>query len=300
MYLSDYSKLIKKEEIDITKLEYSFRYWREMLFEKCVRMFEWKGLPFPQKEIEIRLILQGFCGVVKDTRKGIMCATGSMSGVTQYWDEFLNFTYAAPTAEGGTLPINKTAVIVDNTTLRNPMTPLIDRYASLIAHSEVSLKVALVNLRETNAFSASDQSVAASIKTYHKKMYEGDLDVIVDTSLIDGIKNVNDTSRSSFGVMDCIDARNELLRAFYNEIGVRYTRDKKERMIESEVSNDTQMLLLNINDMLARRKESAEKMNSVLGLNVSVDLSPEFKMITQDSVPTSERERGAVDESTGI
>lgn len=287
MYLSDYSKLAKKEEVEITKIEKSFAYWREMLFEKCVRMFEWKGLPFPQKEIEIRLILQGFCGVVKDSRKGIMCASGSMSGVTQYWDEFLNFTYAAPTAKGGTLPINELAVIVDNTTLRNPLTPLIDRYASLIAHSEVSLKVALVNLRETNAFSASDQSVAASIKTYHAKMYEGDMDVIVDTSLIDGIKNVNDTSRSSFGVMDCIDARNELLRAFYNEIGVRYTRDKKERMIESEVSNDTQMLLLNINDMLARRKEAAEKMNSVLKMSVSVDLSPEFKMITQDVVPTS-------------
>lgn len=291
MYLSDYSKLAKKEEVEITKIEKSFSYWREMLFEKCVRMFEWKGLPFPQKEIEIRLILQGFCGVVKDSRKGIMCASGSMNGVTQYWDEFLNFTYAAPTAKGGTLPINKLAVIVDNTTLRNPLTPLIDRYASLIAHSEVSLKVALVNLRETNAFSASDQSVAASIKTYHTKMYEGDMDVIVDTSLIDGIKNVNDTSRSSFGVMDCIDARNELLRAFYNEIGVRYTRDKKERMIESEVSNDTQMLLLNINDMLARRKEAAEKMNSVLKMNVTVDLSPEFKMITQDAIPTSELER---------
>lgn len=291
MYLSDYSKLAKKEEVEITKIEKSFSYWREMLFEKCVRMFEWKGLPFPQKEIEIRLILQGFCGVVKDSRKGIMCASGSMNGVTQYWDEFLNFTYAAPTAKGGTLPINKLAVIVDNTTLRNPLTPLIDRYASLIAHSEVSLKVALVNLRETNAFSASDQSVAASIKAYHTKMYEGDMDVIVDTSLIDGIKNVNDTSRSSFGVMDCIDARNELLRAFYNEIGVRYTRDKKERMIESEVSNDTQMLLLNINDMLARRKEAAEKMNSVLKMNVTVDLSPEFKMITQDTIPTSELER---------
>lgn len=297
MYLSDYSKLAKKEEIEITKLDCSFSYWREMLFEKCVRMFVWKGLPFPQKEIEIRLILQGFCGVVKDARRGIMCATGSMSGVTQYWDEFLNFTYAAPTAAGGTLPIGKTAVIVDNTTLRNPLTPLIDRYASLISHSEVSLKVALVNLRETNAFSASDQSVAESIKAYHKKMYNGNLDVIVDTSLIDGIKNVNDVSRSSFGVMDCIDARNELLRAFYNEIGVRYTRDKKERMIESEVSNDTQMLLLNINDMLARRKEAAKKMNSILEMNVSVDLSPEFKIIEQDSVPTSERERSVANES---
>lgn len=296
MFLSDYSKSVQKEELEITKLDCSFQYWREMLFEKCVRMFVWKGLPFPQKEIEIRLILQGFCGVVKDARRGIMCATGSMSGVTQYWDEFLNFTYAAPTAAGGTLPIGKTAIIVDNTTLRNPLTPLIDRYASLIAHSEISLKVALVNLRETNAFSASDQSVAASIKTYHKKMYEGNLDVIVDTSLIDGIKNVNDVSRSSFGVMDCIDARNELLRAFYNEIGVRYTRDKKERMIESEVSNDTQMLLLNINDMLARRQEAARKM-STLGINVSVGLAPEFKMIMQDSVPTSERERSTANES---
>ena len=79
--------------------------------------------------------------------------------------------------------------------------------------------------------------------------------------------------------MDCIDARNELLRMFYNEIGVRYNRDKKERMIESEVENDEQMLLLNINDMLKQRQNACKEINNIFGRNISVKLSPEFEII---------------------
>lgn len=287
MYLADYdAKSVRKTEKEIGMIDYSFAYWKEMLFEKCVRIFKWKGLPFPQKEIETRLILSGFCGVVNDRLKGIMCATGSMSGVTQYYDEFTTFTYSAPTAYGGNLGIGDKAIIVDNTTLRNALFPLICRYASLIAHSEVSLKVALVNLRETNAFASSDQSTANSIQAFHDSMYAGKLDSIIDDSLVGSIQNLNQTSGRTSTVMDCIDARNELLRAFFNEIGVRYTRDKKERMIESEVANDDQMLLLNINDMLAHRKDACEKMNRAFGLHTSVDLSEEFKLLDSSDVGT--------------
>ena len=69
------------------------------------------------------------------------------------------------------------------------------------------------------------------------------------------------------------------LRMFFNEIGVRYNRDKKERMIESEVENDEQMLLLNINDMLKQRKKACDEINMIFNRNISVKLSPEFKII---------------------
>ena len=67
--------------------------------------------------------------------------------------------------------------------------------------------------------------------------------------------------------MDCIDARNELLRMFYNDIGVRFTKDKKERMIESEVSSDNQMLLFNISDMLHQWEKASAEINKLFNLN---------------------------------
>lgn len=291
MYLKEYG-LSRKKENEILKIDKSYQYWIDTLFEKCVKIFRWNGLPnnIPQKEIETRLILNGFCGFTKDSKVGLMVATGSLSGVTQYYDEFTSFTYACPTARGGTKEINKDCIIIDNNTLRNPLFPMICRYASLLAHADISLKCALVNMRETNTFVADDSSVAESIKAYHRKAYNGELDVIVDDSLMENIKNISTPSLSQLSPMDCVDVRNELLRSFFNEIGIRATRDKKERMVESEVNNDTQLLTFNITDMTDSRKESSEKINKMFGLNISVELSPEYEMLESVSTPKQERE----------
>ena len=287
MFLSEYGdnlKNIKKEEKEEMQLPLSISYWTNMLFEKAVRIFEWGGnLPFPQKEIEMRLLLYGYCGYINDGYAGEMVSCGGMSTPTQYWDEFKTFTYAAATAKGGTKTIGEDCVIINNTALRNPLYPMIKRYANLLAHTDVSLKMSLVNLRIKNIISTDSQSTAASYRAMFDKFYNGDIDAILDDGLLKkgngGIDNLALTSSGTLGVMDCIDARNELLRMFYNEIGVRYNRDKKERMIESEVENDEQMLLLNINDMLKQRQNACKEINHIFDRNISVKLSPEFKII---------------------
>ena len=278
MFLNAYAgKFRKKEEkMQVTTVN-SYAYWTDTLFEKCLRIFEWDGLPFPQKEIEMRLIMDGFCGFVKDGIKGLMVASGGMSGPTQYFDEFEQFTYAAATAQGGTKKIGKDCVIIDNTALRNSLYPMIARYASLISHAEVSLKAALVNMRALDIFSSEDEGTADSVNAFYNKLYDGELKAIVDESLVGSLNNIANSRSGDIGVKDALDARNEMLRAFFNEIGVRYTRDKKERMVADEVNNDDQMLLININDMLKQRQKASEEINALFGLKTSVRLSDEFQ-----------------------
>lgn len=281
MFLEEYEKTFKADEDaekNELKLQASVRYWREVLFEKTIRIFEWQGLPFPQREIEMRLLLNGFCGFVNDIKAGLMVASGSMSGPTEYFDVFKSFTYAAPTAWGGTKKIGKNCVLMNNTALRNSIYPLVFRYACLLAHCDVSLKMSLVNLRMKNIVVSDDESSADTFKNMYQKFYEGDAEAFVDNAFTDA-KNIATTMSGTLGVMDCIDARNELLRMFYNDIGVRYTRDKKERMIESEVSNDSQMLLFNISDMLHQREKASKEINTMFGLKTSVKLSKEFELI---------------------
>lgn len=294
MFLGLYNK--KKLEKQMMELDASIDYWIEMLFEKCVRMFTWHGLPesIPQKEIEIRLISEGYCGFVKDAKRGLMVASGGMSGPTQYYDEFTNFTFAAPTAAGGTFTIGKNCCIIDNTTLRNPLMPLIIRYADLLAHADISLKMALVNSRITDTYAAEDEATAASINEYYEKIYRGKNGNILDKSMIEGIKNIAG-SRSISAVSECIEARNEILRSFFAEIGVRYSKDKKERMIESEVNSDNQMLLLNVNDMKRRRQKAAPIISRLFDLNVSVELSEEFEIIENDESEVPEDESKEAD-----
>lgn len=289
MFLNNYagSKASEKMLLQETQLQMqlpsSVSYWTEMLFEKIIRIFEWDGLPFPQREIEMRLITTGFCGFVKDRGLGNMVAYGGMSGPTQYFDVFKNFTYSAPTATGGTKRIGEECVIINNTALRNPMTSFIQRYAILLAHCDVSLVMSLVNLRTKNILATDDQGTADSYNAMFKKFYKGEFSALLDKGLLGsadgGLSNVALPTSGNLGVMECIDARNELMRMFYNDIGVRYSRDKKERMIESEVSNDSQMLLFNTADMLHQREKASKEINELFGLKTSVKLSKEFELI---------------------
>lgn len=49
--------------------------------------------------------------------------------------------------------------------------------------------------------------------------------------------------------------------------------DKKERMIQTEVDSNNQMLLVSLSDMLQCRKKACEQFNELYGTNVSVKLS---------------------------
>ena len=280
MFLENYgfSRQFEKNEF---KIDSSIKYWCNMLFEKIVRIFSWDGLPadIPHKEIETRLILNGFCSMVRDGKKGIMIASGRMSGPTQYADIFTKFTYSAPTAQGGTKTIGKDCVIINNSALRNPLYPLVYRYAFLLSHADISLKCALVNARYTDLFSTDDQQTAESVRAVRNKIYDGDYDCIVDSSIIGALQNMANTDNTSNTLKQIMETRTDLLRGFYNDIGIRFVKDKKERMITDEVSDDNQMLLFNINDMLHQRENACEKIKDVFGLEVSVKLSDEFNII---------------------
>lgn len=286
----------KKIEKEVLELPRSLNYWTETLFEKCVRMFEWRGLPeiIPQKEIEQRLILDGYCAMVNDKKAGLIVASGGLSGVTPYCDEFKNFTYAAPTCEGGTVELAKNAVLIENTSLRNPLLPMILRYADLLAHAEISLKMALINNRVNNVYAVESNEIAESVNAYYNKIYNGKNGSILDDALVNSVQNIANTHTSGV-VAECIEARNDILRAFFAEIGVRFAKDKKERVVVDEVSADNQMLLLNVNDMKRQRKKSALEINRIFGRNVSVELSEEFEIIEEtpqesEEVPQEKKE----------
>ena len=215
-----------------------------------------------------------------------------MSGPTQYFDVFKNFTYSAPLAKGGTKKIDEECVIINNTALRNPMNVFIKRYAILLAHCDITLVMSLVNLRTKNIIATDDQGTADSYKEMFKKFYKGEFSALIDKGLLGsadgGLNNIALPTSGNIGVMECIDAKNEIMRMFYNDIGVRYTRDKKERMIESEVENDQQLLLFNINDMLRQRENACKKINELFDLNISVKLAPEFNIINGKEVGTND------------
>lgn len=260
------------------------RYWSDVLFEKCCRIIEWEGLEeynIPQIEVELMLMRYGHFILTNDNKWGMVAVAGSMHGCTPYAYQYRKYTYAAVECDGGTRTIGEDCVLFQNTSMRTPIVNLIRRYAALLAHADLSLQSALINLRAVDVYSAENDASAESVRSVLNSIEQGKPNVIVDKSLLSEIKNVANTRPSNNGVKDSIDAQEDILRNFYRDIGIRSTKDKKERMLEDEITSDEQLLLFNIGDMLNTRKESAEKAYKMFGKKLTPRLSKEFELITE-------------------
>lgn len=273
--------------------EPSFCYWFDYLLEKVIRIFEWNGLPFEQIALELPTMCDGFAGFVDDSRAGFIVSRGSLSGPS--WSEMIkkNFTYAAPTAAGGTKTIFSpytavgrlgNCVLINNTSLRTSIIPLIDRYAALLAHEDINIVNTGLNMRYDQVFTSETDGTLESIKSWRKKLFRGIFAPIVDKSLSQSpIALPSGNSNKGQMHKDAIESRQELLRMFFAEVGVRMSREKKGNLIAAEVQQDDQMLLFNISDMLKQRQQAAEYINALFGLKVSVKLSEEYTTIEAES-----------------
>lgn len=244
-------------------LDKVYRYWRMMLFERLMRLFVWDNLPFPQRELERRLLQSGAVAIVDDAKVGIMCAWASLSGITEYEDVFSLVTYSAPTAKGGTKRVGKGCVYGYNTSTQMSMQRHVDYYASLLAHSYLSIKMSLVNLRAQDILAATDDATRESILAWHKGLYEGKMLAIFDDTLTElptSIQNIS-SNNHTVSTLELLEVHNEILRNFYRDIGVRYTKEKRANLVADEVSSDDAMLLYNVDDMLFCRQELTNEYN---------------------------------------
>lgn len=270
----------------------SFKYWRNQLFNEVNKLFSWDGLKFPQKEIETRLILWGCCGIVNpekvDKFGKPVPVTINMFDLTQFYDEFENFNYTTPLCSGKAV-IGKTGVVIDNNTLRNPTINLIDRYAMLLAHTEISLVNALVNGRSSKTVVAGSNKVAENARAYLNKLYNGANDVIVDTAFA-GLQ-INDAKNDPLAYAKAMyDIRQSLLYSFYEDLGIKKNQQKRERLVTDEVTADNMLLKLNIKDMLDARQRACEEINKLFGVNWSVVCNVD---IDDDGIPEAEEQQAA-------
>ena len=280
------------------KFECSFNYWRETLLEYCTRLFTWENLPvtIPQHEIELTAFIQGYAPLVKLSNGDWICAISSgMYDVTDYPDEFKKLTFATP-LHFGKRDIGKTAVIVKNNTLKNSLMPKIERYATLLAHAEITAICELVNDRAQNLIECMSTVHKEGAQTFLDNLYDGDLQAFLNMGFA-GIRVTPLQSRTNAESSRAWDVRNNILCAFFEEIGIRKTENKKERMITNEINADNEMLYLNLSDMLESRQNAAKEFNKITGYNVSVKCNIDYDVDVDksngegenDNVKTAER-----------
>lgn len=306
--VKDFANFISEQAADSSTFPIQYEFWKEHLFERMMRLFVWNSTPIDQKEIEQRLLLQGFCGIAQlpkmidpgsiiFNRGELTAFFGSLSGVTKYIDERTNFIAHSPIWTGS-LVIGKECALINNTAIRNPGMHLIHHYAVLLAHADVSLTMCMINHRTDSGIPvAKSEKHKESIHQLQKKTFNGQYGSLADIGDV-GLEFVKISNGSSEDITKLYEVREKLIKSFYSDIGVRSAFEKNNNTVVDEITSDQSFLLLNISDMLEQRKLGCERVNKLYGTSWTVDIAPEIKLIMDgkegEEDETSENDRNDI------
>lgn len=245
------------------------------MFAKTLSMFEYQGLPetIPQRELERLLQTNGYA-FITEVNGELYAMAGSLAGTEKD-------PYGQPTEitiNNVALNFNKTlnlktdGVLIRNDDVRIGLLPLFEKGSTLLAENDVNMVMWGINSRIQKLISAPDDKSRESAELYIKKIIDGDLSIIADNALFDGVKMQAPAASSVAGVQQMIEYHQFVKSNLYNEIGLSSNFNmKRERLISSEVDQAEDSLFPFVYNMMENRNFGIAAINEMFGLNIKVD-----------------------------
>ena len=245
------------------------------MFAKTLSMFEYQGLPetIPQRELERLLQTYGYA-FITEVNGEFYALVGSLAGTEKD-------PYGQPTEitiNNVALNFNKTlnlktdGILIRNDDVRMGLLPLFEKGNTLLAENDVNMVMWGINSRIQKLISAPDDKSRESAELYMKKIIDGDLSIIADNALFDGVKMQAPAASSGAGVQQMIEYQQYIKSNLYNEIGLSSNFNmKRERLISSEVDQAEDSLFPLVYNMMENRISGIAAMNETFGLNITVD-----------------------------
>lgn len=266
----DYSYLIKDKTKNINT-------FCKFMLCKSQGMFVYSGLPDTLPACELERILQTTGNVTIAEHKGkIYAFDGGLQG------EHLS-PYAKPTQSlvanvalnlTRTFEDGKDCVIAYNDSYGLGVAPIYAKFGYMLCETRLTQYNILILTRAQQLFSASDANTVASAQIYLKKLIDGELSVIAENAFFEGLKTHNDNASIASNLKTLIEFEQYLKASCLNEIGLNANWNaKREALNSSETGMNEASLLPFPIDMLKQRQTMVEAVNSLFGLNVTVELN---------------------------
>ena len=266
----DYSYLIKDKTKNINT-------FCKFMLCKSQGMFVYSGLPDTLPACELERILQTRGHVTIAGHKGdIYAFDGGLQG------EHLS-PYAKPTQSlvtnvalnlTMTFEDGKDCVIGYNDSYGLGVAPIYAKFGYMLCETRLTQYNILILTRAQQLFSASDANTVASAQIYLKKLIDGELSIIAENAFFEGLKTHNDNASIASNLKTLIEFEQYLKASCLNEIGLNANWNaKREALNSSETGMNEASLLPFPIDMLKQRQTMVKSINSLFGLNVSVELN---------------------------
>ena len=255
----------------------SLMYHTRYMLSRTQSMFKYDGLPdtIPARIFELLLQVNGYAGIFKYKDK-LYAGFGSLGGEPDYNYMPTIFTVSNPALKySANLRINQECVIVKNDSMYTGLLPLFRKYGTALLENELSMNIVSIMTRVQALISASDDRVKESANLYLKRVFDGDLGIIGDLSMMENLKVQpyanNGTNQQ---IKNLIEYEQYLKASEFNEIGLDANYNmKRETLTDSENAMNRDALRPLIDDMMECRQEGVKAINAMFGTSISVSLA---------------------------
>lgn len=251
------------------------------MLSRTQSMFKYNGLPdtIPKRMFELYLQCNGNC-IVAEHNGELYAFTGGLGGVPDPYYRPTIYTVSNPALNLSKMfKIDDDCVLVKNDSMLIGLLPMFEKYATLLAENELSIDIAMVMGRLTALVSASDDKTKASAELVLKRLFDGELGVISENALLEGLKTQPYAGSIGNGyIQNLLEVNQYFKGSWLNEIGLQFNiNTKRENLNKNETEMNEDFLLPLIDDMLLNRQESIDLINEKYGTNITVDLAPPWK-----------------------
>lgn len=258
------------------------------MFDRTIRMFEYKNLPEPitYKDMEKFTQMQGQSFFIKHEGKPYILYGSFSDYIT--WNcepkKALIRNPALPNLKNEYI-IDKDCVVYPNDSHYIGLYPMFETNAIQLASTDISLTFASFNTRLKKIFTANDDNTKSSIDTLLDDIYNGReiTSIVTDDLYKSSVESVDYNTAQSNDIKDLIELKQYIKANWYMDLGINANYNmKREAINENEATLNEDALIPLIDDMLECRKKAIEKINNMFGYEISIDFSSAWKKLKKE------------------
>ena len=250
-------------------------------------MFEYEGLPetIPYRELEKLLQSGGYAFITKINGE-LYAVTGGLGGVQDAYGNPTQIVVSNPALNfNATLDLEKDGVLIRNDDLMIGLLPLYEKFNFMMAENDINMILYGYNTRMNKLISASDDKTRESAERYVTKAVEGDIAIVGENAIFEGVKLQTGNAQSSSSIGNLIEYGQYLKATLYNEVGLASnTNLKRERLISAEVQQGEDSLFPLVFTMMKCRLAAVEKINAMFDTKIKVDFGSVWQLKHREMV----------------
>ena len=248
---------------------------------RTLTMFAYENLPdtLPRYVLEKTLQVNGFATIYK-YKGNLLVTSGHLHGQEKSpYNEPTKVTINVPALKlNQELTIGKDCVVVKNDDLMTGLIPTLSKHGTLIVENEITLLLKDYNdCIQTLISGGSDQTINSANK-FLNNIIDGNLTTVAESNFLKDLSVHNAQSQGSSTFQDLLQYQQYLKSDLFSELGINTNANmKKERLITSEVDNDSEQTYPLIDNMLQNRKEGINMVNKLFNGEIAVDYNGAWK-----------------------